>query len=101
LDKYVWWLKYENGDHTLADLKELKDYTIRYTQFFDHYLKEAPAPLWMTQGLPLTVKGIESRYVLDPTGSCGKDCTICKKWNAQYSKHPEMFAKPILEWHLE
>lgn len=101
LDKYVWWLKYENGDHTLRDLKELKDYTIRYTQFFNHYLKEAPAPLWMTQGLPYTVKGIESSYVLDPAGSCGKNCTICKKWNAQHQKHPEMFDKPILEWHLE
>jgi hypothetical protein len=101
LDKAVWWLKYENGDHTLSDLKELKDYTIRYTQFFDHYLKESPAPLWMTQGLPITLKGVESRYKLDPAGSCGKGCTICKKWNAQYKKHPEMFDKPIQEWHLE
>ncbi len=101
LDKNVWWLKYENGEHTLSDLKELKDYTIRYTQFFDHYLKEAPAPLWMTQGLPLTVKGTESRYELDPKGSCGKDCTVCKKWNEQYNNHPEMFGKPIREWHLE
>lgn len=101
LDKYVWWLKYDNGDHTLRDLKELKDFTIRYTQFFDHYLKEAPAPLWMTQGVPFTVKGVESRYELDPKGSCGKNCTICKKWNTQYGKHPEMFDKPILEWHLE
>jgi hypothetical protein len=101
LDKNVWWLKYDNGKHTLQDLKELKDYTIRYTQFFDHYLKEAPAPFWMTQGLPLTVKGIESRYELDPKGSCGKDCIICKKWNEQYKNHPEMFNKPIQEWHLE
>ena len=85
----------------MSDLKELKDFTIRYTQFFDHYLKEAPAPRWMTQGLPFTVKGVESRYELDPKGTCGKDCTICKKWNVQYHKHPEMFKKPILEWHLE
>lgn len=101
LEKNVWWLKYDNGSHTLIDLKELKDYTIRYTQFLDHYLKEAPAPLWMTQGLPLAVKGIESRYELDPRGSCGKDCTVCKKWNEQYKKHPEMFSNPIREWHLE
>jgi hypothetical protein len=101
LDKAVWWLKYENGDHTLSDLKELRDYTIRYTQFFDHYLKGSPAPLWMSQGLPLTLKGVESRYKLDPAGSCGKGCTICKKWNEQYKKHPEMFDKPIHEWHLE
>jgi dipeptidyl aminopeptidase/acylaminoacyl peptidase len=99
LEKAVWWLKYDNGSHTLQDLKELKDYTIRYTQFFDHYLKEAPAPLWMTQGIPLTLKGIESRYELDPRGRCGKDCNICKKWNEQYKKHPDMFNKPIQEWH--
>jgi dipeptidyl aminopeptidase/acylaminoacyl peptidase len=101
LEKNVWWLKYDNGAHTLQDLKELRDYTIRYTQFFDHYLKEAPAPQWMTQGLPLAIKGIESRYELDPKGSCGKDCKVCKKWNEQYKKYPEMFAKPIREWHLE
>jgi dienelactone hydrolase len=101
LDKDVWWLKYENGSHTLQDLKELKDYTIRYTQFFNHYLKEAPAPQWMTQGVPVKLKGIESRYALDPSGSCGKDCAICKKWNAQYKKHPEMFNQPIQDWRLE
>ena len=101
LEKNVWWLNYDNGSHTLQDLKELKDCTIRYTQFFDHYLKDGPAPLWMTQGLPLSVKGIESRYALDPKGICGKACTICKKWNEQYKKHPEMFDKPIGEWHLE
>jgi dipeptidyl aminopeptidase/acylaminoacyl peptidase len=101
LDKDVWWLKYDNGSHTLHDLKELKDFTIRYTQFFDHYLKQAPAPLWMTQGLPLKLKGIESRYELDPAGSCGKDCAICKKWNEQYKKHPGMFIKPIQEWRLD
>jgi dipeptidyl aminopeptidase/acylaminoacyl peptidase len=101
LDKNVWWLNYDNGEHTLHDLKELRDYTIRYTQFFDHYLKEAPAPLWMTHGLPLMVKGIESRYELDPAGICGKDCKICKKWNERYKKHPEIFNKPIQEWYLE
>jgi len=101
LEKSVWWLKYDNGGHVLQDLKELKDYTIRYTQFLDHYLQEAPAPLWMTQGLPLALKGVESRYALDPKGSCGKDCKVCKKWNEQYKKRPEMFNKPIGEWHLE
>jgi hypothetical protein len=101
LDKKIWWLKYDNGEHTLHDLKELRDHTIRYTQYFDHYLKEAPAPLWMTQGIPINLKGIESRYELDPEGSCGKDCKVCKKWNEQYKRYPEMFKKPIQEWHLE
>jgi len=105
LDKNVWWLKYDNGEHTLHDLKELKDYTIRYTQFFDHYLKYAPAPSWMTQGIPLKLKGIESRYELDPQGKCnstnGQPCPICEAWNKQYKKTPEMFQKEIKDWSLD
>jgi dipeptidyl aminopeptidase/acylaminoacyl peptidase len=100
LEKKVWWLKYDKGEHNLYNLSEQKDYTIRYTQFFDHYLKDAPAPSWMTQGIPYKLKSVESRYGLDPAGSCAKDCRICKKWNEQYKKHPEMFSKIISEWYL-
>jgi hypothetical protein len=28
------------------------DYTIRMKEFFDHHLKGAPAPKWMTDGVP-------------------------------------------------
>jgi hypothetical protein len=100
LDKKVWWLKYDKGGHLLMDLNEEKDFTIRYTQFFDHYLKDAPAPCWMTQGIPFRLKGIESRYEFDPAGNCGKGCKICEKWNQQYRKYPEMFGKDVSEWHL-
>lgn len=78
LEKPVWWLQYDKGDHRLRQLNEQRDFTIRYTQFFDHYLKGAPAPRWMTQGIPAAVKGIESRYELDPNGWCGKDCPVCR-----------------------
>lgn len=101
LEKKVWWLKYDKGGHTLSDLNEQKDYTIRCTQFFDHYLKEAPAPRWMTQGIPAKLKGFEAGYELDPLGHCGKDCKICKKWNGQYKKDPGMFGKPIGEWRVD
>jgi dienelactone hydrolase len=105
LEKNVWWLKYDNGGHVLQDLNELKDYTIRYTQFFDHYLKEAPAPLWMTQGIPYKLKGIESRYELDPQGACnsnnGESCLICRAWNEQYKKTPAMFQQEIKNWVLD
>jgi hypothetical protein len=33
-----------------------KDLTIRYFEFFDHYLKGAPAPKWMTDGVPFLKK---------------------------------------------
>jgi hypothetical protein len=37
----------------MANRKEL---TIRYFQLFDDYLKDAPAPAWMTDGVPFLNK---------------------------------------------
>jgi hypothetical protein len=65
LAKKCWWLQYDNGGHIVGG-KDSRDFTIRYTQFFDHYLKKAPAPEWMTEGIPAYLKGIESRYNLNP-----------------------------------
>jgi dipeptidyl aminopeptidase/acylaminoacyl peptidase len=45
-------LAYRNEGHGLRDLGNKRDLTIRYFQFFDHYLKGAPAPKWMTDGVP-------------------------------------------------
>lgn len=104
LDKKVWWLKYDKGDHTLNDPDEMKDFTIRYIQYFDHYLKEAPAPKWMTQGMSAQINGVAAGYTLDPAGSCSysnkSECAICQKWNEKYFKDPKMFEKPIREWKL-
>ncbi len=30
--------------------------TVRYFEFFDHYLKGKPAPRWMTEGVPYLKK---------------------------------------------
>lgn len=80
LNKPSWMLQYDNGGHTLdGKLPESKDYTIRLTQFFDHYLKGYPPPVWMTRGVPAKMKGIETGYELDPKGECGPNCPICKK----------------------
>lgn len=104
-DKKVWWLKYDKGGHVLFNLNEQKDYTIRYTQFFDHYLKKGPAPRWMTQGVPYALRGVEQRFELDAAGSCDlpdkKECHICTAWNKQYKRNPAMFEKPIREWKLD
>lgn len=78
LEKKAWWLQYEEGGHTVRKPVDKKDFTIRYTQFFDHYLKGAPAPRWMTEGISFELKGIDAKYELDPQGSCGKDCPVCK-----------------------
>jgi hypothetical protein len=105
LDKDVWWLKYDNESHSIFEKKDLRDYTTRYTQFFDHYLKYAPAPQWMTRGIPYKLKGLESRYELDPQGTCnspnGEPCPICEAWNTQYNKTPQMFQKEIKDWTLD
>jgi dipeptidyl aminopeptidase/acylaminoacyl peptidase len=82
LNKKVWMLQYDNGNHVIRNHEESLDYTTRILQFFDHYLKEAPAPRWMMKELPAN----ETGYALDPSGSCSKDCKVCKKWNEKNGK---------------
>lgn len=62
LSKPSWLLVYNNDGHNLRKWPNRVDLSIRMKQFFDHYLKEAPAPLWMTEGRPATLKGINNRY---------------------------------------
>lgn len=49
-------LAYPNEGHGLRGIANRKDLTIRYFQFFDHYLLGTPAPKWMTDGVPYLVK---------------------------------------------
>ncbi len=65
LGKKAWMLQYDDGVHSLIDEKDGLDYTIRMTQFFDHYLKDAPAPKWMTRGISAKMKGIDLGLELD------------------------------------
>jgi hypothetical protein len=48
-------------------------------QFFNHYLKKLPAPIWMTQELKAKDKGLDYGYGLDLRGRCGSDCLVCKE----------------------
>jgi len=57
LEKPVWMAVYNEEDHNLVQRKNRKDWSIRMQQFFDHYLKDAPAPKWMVDGVPATEKG--------------------------------------------
>lgn len=77
LDKKAWMLQYDNGGHGLSE-KDARDYTLRLTQFFDHYLKAAPPPKWMTVSIPAKIKGLEMGLNLDFPGSCG-NCPVCNK----------------------
>ena len=53
LDKPTWMLVYNNEAHNLVQTKNRKDLSVRMMQFFDHYLKGAPTPVWMTRGIPV------------------------------------------------
>jgi dienelactone hydrolase len=85
LQKPCWMTQYDQGNHGVFN-KDAIDYTIRLQQFFDHYLKSAPAPIWMTQGIPAKLKQVITGYDLDPSGNCGNDCKVCKMWNEKYKK---------------
>jgi dipeptidyl aminopeptidase/acylaminoacyl peptidase len=51
-------LAYPGEGHGLRGLANRKDLTVRYFQFFDHYLKGAPAPKWMSDEVPFLRKDL-------------------------------------------
>lgn len=55
----VWMLQYNGESHNISGYVNAMDYTIRLSQFMDHYLKGAPMPVWMKYGVPATKKGID------------------------------------------
>ncbi|WP_343702455.1 prolyl oligopeptidase family serine peptidase [Chitinophaga sp.] len=57
LGKPVWMLNYNNEAHNLIHRQNRKDIQIREQQFFDHFLKGAPAPQWLKNGVPAVEKG--------------------------------------------
>ena len=53
LNKPVILLEYKGENHGLRKPENMKDYTVRMKEWFDHYLMDKPAPKWMTDGIPL------------------------------------------------
>ena len=51
LQRPVWMLNYMGQGHFLTSRPAQVDWTIRLQQFFDHYLKSAPMPRWMKEGI--------------------------------------------------
>jgi dipeptidyl aminopeptidase/acylaminoacyl peptidase len=58
LNKPVWMLTYNGEFHGLRKRQDQKDWAIRMQQYFDHYLKDAPTPVWMSKGVPAIQKGL-------------------------------------------
>jgi dienelactone hydrolase/Tol biopolymer transport system component len=67
LGKPVWLLQYDHEGHILTQPKNQMDFTIRLQQFYDHYLKGALPPVWMTKGRPAYLKGMDAGFELDST----------------------------------
>ncbi len=52
LNKEIYMFSYNGEYHGLRRRPNQKDYTRRLQEFFDHFLKGAPAPEWMEKGIP-------------------------------------------------
>ncbi|MEL6396261.1 MAG: prolyl oligopeptidase family serine peptidase [Planctomycetota bacterium] len=57
LGKPAWMLNYNGEAHGLRRRHNQKDWSVRMQQFFDHYLKDAPPPEWLVNGVPAVKKG--------------------------------------------
>lgn len=57
LGKPVWLLNYNGDEHNLMKRANRIDLSIRMMQFFDHFLKDKPAPEWLEKGIPALEKG--------------------------------------------
>ncbi|MCF8364715.1 MAG: prolyl oligopeptidase family serine peptidase [Bacteroidales bacterium] len=62
LQKPAWMLTYNDEEHNLTKWPNRMDLDIRMYQFFDHYLKDAPEPIWMKDGVPAIDKGKKTGY---------------------------------------
>jgi len=51
-EKDVWLINYNDEGHGIGRRANLKDFSKRMWQYFDHYLRGAPVPDWLTQGVP-------------------------------------------------
>ena len=51
MKKLVVMLEYVGENHGLRKPANQRDYTVRMKEFFDHHLKGAPAPAWLTDGV--------------------------------------------------
>ncbi|HEX6974347.1 MAG TPA: prolyl oligopeptidase family serine peptidase, partial [Vicinamibacterales bacterium] len=49
-------LAYPGEGHGLRGMANRRDLTIRFFEFFDHYLKGTPEPRWMREGVPYLKK---------------------------------------------
>ena len=64
LNKPVWMVNYNGDSHNLMKKPNMIDLSIRLSQFFDYYLKDAEMPDWMKNGVPAIEKDKQTGYKL-------------------------------------
>ncbi|HSJ23764.1 MAG TPA: prolyl oligopeptidase family serine peptidase [Longimicrobiales bacterium] len=69
LGKEVYLLNYNGDAHNPRRRANQRDMDLRMQQFFDHHLTGAPAPDWMTQGIPFLRKGSDQVIQTEPAES--------------------------------
>ena len=62
LKKPAWLLNYSGEPHWPLTYANRKDFQIRMSQFFNHYLKGDPMPEWMANGRPAIDKDFNTGY---------------------------------------
>jgi len=62
LGKPAWLVNYNNQPHNLSRQADKKDWSVRMMQFFNHYLKDEPAPDWMINGVKAVDKKKNETY---------------------------------------
>lgn len=68
LNKEVYMFNYNGEFHGLRRRANQKDYSRRMFEFFNHFLKGAPAPEWMEKGIPYLDREKEKDKYRQPIG---------------------------------
>lgn len=68
LNKEVYMFNYNGEFHGLRKRQNQKDYSRRMFEFFNHFLKGAPAPEWMRNGIPYLEREKEKEKYRQPIG---------------------------------
>jgi len=63
--KRAWLLQYQETGHGIDKSENQYDLFLRTNQFFDHYLKGAPAPIWMTKIQSPNSRGMKGGFEYD------------------------------------
>ncbi len=68
LGKEVYMFSYNGEPHGIVRRADAMDFTVRMQEYFDHFLKGAPAPDWMVHGIPFIDKDAEKARFKEKTG---------------------------------